>query len=235
MPTTPKHPSDTRNSTEAPQTEKNGEDYHRGVTAAGGEKFIAATQVLVAIPQAVRPDSSESVQINARIRSTEANALREFAIQNALLLDGLAFENQWRAQGEMGGSENDITYDEKTGLVWKRNRVDVMHVSWRQFFDRMLLHNIYFPEAPLRLEGFVDSDAGLCPILTQPDVHAVSGARRPQVSSAMETRGYQRTRHDDYQSSLLLVEDLHDGNVLIDSDGHLHIIDPVIFVKPSHP
>jgi Ser/Thr protein kinase RdoA (MazF antagonist) len=51
----------------------------------------------------------------------------------------------------------------------------------------------------------------------------------------METRGYSRTRHDDYHSPLLLVEDLHDGNVLVDSDGQLHVIDPVIFVNQRQP
>jgi len=235
MPTRPKHTRNICTSTDASRTEQNGEAYHRGVAAAGGEKFIAATQVLVGIPQAVRPDSRESVKVNAGIRDAEASALRAFAVQNQLLLDGEEFENRWKAQGEMGGSENDITYDETTGLVWKRNRVDVMHVSWRQFFDRMLLHNIYFPEAPLRLEGFVDSDSGLCPVFTQPDVHAVRGAQRPEVSAAMKTRGYSRTRPDDYHSPLLLVEDLHDGNVLVDSDGHMHVIDPVIFVNQRQP
>lgn len=131
----------------------------------------------------------------------------------------------------MGGSENDITFDESTGLVWKRNRIDVMHVSWRQFLDRMLLHNLYFPEAPLHLEGFVDSDSGLCPVFTQPDVHAVRGALRAEVSAIMGERGYARTQNDDYHSPALLVEDLHEGNVLVDSDGYLHTIDPVIFVS----
>jgi hypothetical protein len=231
MPTNPEHPRNTRTSKHTSRTNRNGEAYDRGIAAAGGEEFVAATKVLDGIPQAVRPDSRESVEINARIRSAEASALRKFAVRTRVLLDGEAFENRWKAQGEMGGSENDITYDETTGLVWKRNRVDVMHVSWRQFFERMLLHNIYFPEAPLRLEGFVDSNTGLCPVFTQPDVHAVRGALRQEVSAAMESRGYRRTRYDDYQSHLLLVEDLHDGNVLVDSNGQLQVIDPVLFVK----
>jgi hypothetical protein len=235
MPPRPKHPRNNLTSANTPGAEQNRGAYHRGVAAAGGEKFIAATQVLVGIPKAVRPDSRESVKVNAGIRDAEASALRRFAVQNQLLLNGEEFENRWKAQGEMGGSENDITYDEATGLVWKRNRVDVMHVSWRQFFDRMLLHNIYFPEAPLRLEGFVDSNSGLCPVFTQPDVHAMRGAQRPEVSAAMETRGYSRTRHDDYHSPQLLVEDLHDGNVLVDADGQLHVIDPVIFVNQRQP
>jgi hypothetical protein len=168
--------------------------------------------------------------VNAGVRAAEAMALRAFAVSSGLLLDGERFEQRWKAQGEMGGSENDITYDEATGLVWKRNRIDVMHVSWRQFFDRMLLHNLYYPEAPLRLEGFVDSEAGLCPVFTQPDVRAVRGAPREEVAPMMKARGYTRKSGDDYANDLLHVEDLHDGNVLVDAEGALHVIDPVIFL-----
>lgn len=233
MPNEPTSNPRASDSPNTPRAECAGGAYHQGIAAAGGDKFLAATKALDGLPPAVRPNSRESVEINRRLREVEAAVLRQFAERNQLLLDGIEFENRWRDQGAMGGSENDITYDESTGLVWKRNRVDVMHVCWRQFFDRMLLHNIYFPEAPLRLEGFVDSDSGLCPVFTQPDVHAVRGALRAEVSAVMEKRGYKRTRNDDYQSRLLLVEDLHEGNVLVDSEGRMHIIDPVIFVNQS--
>lgn len=157
--------------------------------------------------------------------------MRAFAVATGRLLDGADFERTWKAQGEMGGSENDIYYDETTGRVWKRNRVDVMHVSWRQFFERLLLHNLYYPEAPLRLEGFVDTETGLCPVFTQPDVPAVRGARREEVEAMMKARGYARDSGDDYASPLLRVEDLHDGNVLVDEQGNLQVIDPVIFPR----
>ncbi len=156
--------------------------------------------------------------------------LRYFAVSAGLLLDGERFERVWKEQGEMGGSENDITYDETTGRVWKRNRIDVMHVSWVQFFDRMVLHNLYYPEASLRLEGFVDSDAGLCPVFTQPDVHGERGAQREEVEPMMRARGYTRKSCEDYANDLLHIEDLHDGNVLVDEDGELQVIDPVIFL-----
>ncbi len=167
------------------------------------------------------------------MRTAEAEALRAFAVAAGLLLDGARFETTWQAQGEMGGAENDIHYDETTGRVWKRNRVDVMHVSWRQFFERMLLHNLYFPEAPLRLEGFVDHEARLCPVFTQPDVVAERGAWRIEVEDLMQARGYHREMSDDYANDLLQVADLHPGNVLVDADGELHVIDPAIF--PAFP
>lgn len=170
--------------------------------------------------------------MNRDVRAREETALRLFARAEGLLHDGERFESLWKAQGKMGGAENDIIYDETTGLVWKRNRIDVMHLCWGQFFERLLAHNLYFPEAPLRLEGFVEAETKLCPLFTQPDVHAVRGAGRVEVEALMNRRGYIRKSFDDYRSKSLVVEDLHEGNVLLDEEGCLHVIDPVIF--PLH-
>lgn len=82
----------------------------------------------------------------------------------------------------------------------------------------------------MHLEGFVDSDAGLCPVVTQPDVHATRGAVRAEVEPWMIGRGYhRRSTGENYESRHVLVEDLHDGNVLIDADGNVQVIDAVLF------
>lgn len=129
----------------------------------------------------------------------------------------------------MGGSENCIYYDEATGRVWKRNRIDVFHLSWRQFFERLVLHSLYFPEAPLRFEGVVEHDCQLDGVLSQPDIVASRGAWRSESESMMATRGFVRRSGDDYTDERLKVEDLHSGNVLVGEDGTLLVIDPVIY------
>lgn len=225
------HPTYPLPGGEAFPTEQARGAFAQAVADAGGEKLLAAAAVLGGLPRAVRPDSRAAVGLNREVRAAESSALRAFAVSSGLLLDGEEFERRWKEQGEMGGSENDIIYDEATGRVWKRNRVDVMHVSWVQFFDRMLLHNAHFPEAPLRLEGFADLESWLCPVFTQPDVHAERGAPRQEVEPLMKARGYARKSGEDYANDLLHVEDLHDGNVLVDKDGEIQVIDPVVFPK----
>ena len=225
----PRQPTPAQTAGKTFPTDGAREAYSRAVEQAGGNKFLAAAQVLEGVPRAVRPHSRVTTALNREVRAAESAALRAFAVAHDLLLDGAEFERVWKEQGEMGGAENDIHYDERTGLVWKRNRVDVMHVSYVQFFDRMLLHNAYFPEAPLRLEGFVDSEAGLCPVFTQPDVHAERGAKRAEVEPMMKARGHTRKEAEDYANRVVRIEDLHDGNVLVDADGVLKVIDPVIF------
>jgi hypothetical protein len=147
------------------------------------------------------------------------------------LFDGVEFDRRWREQGEMGGSENDIYYDETAGRVWKRNRILVFHLSWRQFFDRILLHNYLFPEAGIRFEGVLEHEGELCGVLSQPDIVAVRGAWRDETETQMRARGYKRRYNDDYEGRLLNVEDLHSGNVLIDEEDNLLVIDPAIFPR----
>ncbi len=161
----------------------------------------------------------------------ESDALKGWAVKNRSLFDGVEFDRRWRKQGEMGGSENDIYYDETTGRVWKRNRIQVFHLSWRQFFDRMLLHNYLFPEAGIRFEGVLEHKGELCGVFSQPDIVATRGAWRDETEPLMRARGYRRRSSDDYESSLLTVEDLHSGNALIDNDGNFVVIDPAIYPR----
>jgi len=131
----------------------------------------------------------------------------------------------------MGGSENCICYDEQTGRVWKRNRIEIFHVSWRQFFDRLLLHNLLFPEAALRFEGVAEHANALHGLLSQPDIRAERGAGRNEVEARMRQHGFGRRANDDYENEVLSVEDLHAGNVLVDAAGNLLVIDPVIYPR----
>jgi hypothetical protein len=197
----------------------------------GGEKFRAAAAIVGGFPAAVRPDSRAAAHHNAALRIQEAAALKVWAVESGYLLDGAEFERRWREQGEMGGSENCIYYDEATGRVWKRNRIDVFHLSWRQFFDRLLLHSLHFPEAPLRFEGVVEHEGQLDGVLSQPDIVASRGAWRNETEAMMAKRGFIRRSGDDYGDERLHVEDLHSGNVLVAEDGGLLVIDPVIYPR----
>jgi hypothetical protein len=205
--------------------------YAEAIEAAGGEKYREATAAVAGFSAAVRPDSRSSARHNAELRTREAAALRAWAYANECMFDNTDFDRRWKEQGEMGGSENDIIYDERTGRVWKRNRLDVFCLSWRQFFDRIFLHNYLFPEAALRFEGFLELGNELYGFISQPDIVASSGALRKDCESMMRTRGFRRRSNDDYESALLKVEDLHSGNVLVDVSGNLLVIDPAIFPK----
>lgn len=148
-------------------------------------------------------------------------------------MDAAAFERQWRKQGRIGGQENDVYLS--ANRVFKRNNLS-FHMSYADFFDRLALHNLLFPGAPLRFEGFVERWNGLWPVMSQPAVRARRGAAREEVEAFMQRLGFKRIRNDDYRHPEgILVEDLHDENVFIDENGEVAVIDPVIYFTGTRP
>jgi hypothetical protein len=167
------------------------------------------------------------------LKKREARALRIWARRENRLLGAADFEREWRKQGRVGGQENDVYL--RDNRVFKRNNLS-FHLSYADFFDRLALHNLLFPGAPLRFEGFVDRRVGLWPVMSQPAVRAQRGASRVEVAAFMGRLGFRRIRHDDYHHPEgILVEDLHDENVFIDEDGEIAVIDPVIYLVGARP
>lgn len=191
-------------------------DVARGVHGPGAA--LTAKQP----PQAVRD-----------LKQREAQALRLWARRERHILDAAAFELKWRKQGCIGGQENDVYLSDNR--VFKRNNLS-FHLSCADFFDRLALHNLIFPGAPLSFEGFVERQNGLWPVMSQPAVRARRGAPRAEVEVFMQRLGFKRIRHDDYRHPEgILVEDLHDENVFIDEDGEVVVIDPVIYLIGTRP
>jgi len=149
------------------------------------------------------------------------------------LLDTRAFEAKWAAQRRIGGQENDVYLEDNR--VIKCNNLSY-HLSYADFFDRLALHNLLFPGAPLQFEGFLLRSAKLFPVMSQPAVRATRGAHRDEVEVFMRRLGFTRIRNDDYRHPEgILVEDLHDENVFVDQGGDLIVVDPVIYLAWSRP
>lgn len=207
---------------------------HQAYAARGAAALQAAADVARGVhgpgPAPAGRQSPEDVR---RLKQREAQALRAWAKKENRLLDAAAFERGWRQQGRIGGQENDVYLCGRR--VFKRNNLS-FHLSYADFFDRLALHNLLFPGASLRFEGFVDRKAGLWPVMSQPAVRALRGANRTEVEAFMIRLGFARIRNDDYRHPEdILVEDLHDENVFIAEDGDLVVIDPVIYLVGTRP
>lgn len=179
------------------------------------------------------PSARQSPAVIRELKQREAEALRAWARRKQRLRDNLAFDRKWLAQGSIGGQENDVFLEGRR--VFKRNNLN-FHLSYADFFDRIALHALLFPGAPLRFEGFVEHQAGLWPVMSQPAVRARRGANRAEVERFMGQLGFKRTGGDDYcHPEGILVEDLHDENVFLDEADEVIVIDPVIYLVGSRP
>jgi hypothetical protein len=167
------------------------------------------------------------------LKRREAEALLAWARRHDRLVDGMEFERKWIEQGHIGGQENDVFLEAQR--VWKRNNLS-FHLSYADFFDRLALHRLLFPGAPLRFEGFIAEAASLWPVMSQPVVRAGRGAVRAEVEKLMHRLDFVRVRNDDYRHAEgIIVEDLHDENVFLDLEGNVVVIDPVIYLRGQRP
>ena len=219
----------------------------RAYTGRGGKKLKVATAVAYRSHEAIRDDSlSEYTSekeyskkaanrnlMSQRVKPVEEKSLRKWAEQVGLLMDNNEFERKWREQGEKAGAENSVYFDEESQRWFKRNTL-TYHTTYLEFFYRLAMHNVMFPETSYALEGFVINDGELQPVISQPNVKASRGASAIEVEEFMNKLGYtkiQGTDHDYINKDKgIKLEDMHDENILVDDDGNVHVVDPVIYL-----
>jgi hypothetical protein len=172
------------------------------------------------------------------LRAAEQKELAAWAKRENLIYDSNWFFGEWKEQGELGETESQIWFDEDKGVWWKANDLSY-HGTYLEFFYRVALHNHQFPEAPLTLRGFVVGgnligQLMLKPVFTQPHVVGQRGATQQEVERHMAEQGFRRmpgTEFDYFNPETgVRVEDLHDENVLVDEQGDLFVIDPVLYL-----
>jgi hypothetical protein len=175
----------------------------------------------------------ERSELNDVLRIEEEAALRKWAFQYNLMLDAAAFTREWEAQGQIEGAEHQLYINK--GIVYKRNNLSY-HGNCLEYLVRLALHHWLFPDTAMNFEGLMEVDGELQAIVTQKAFSGVRGATLEEVSPEMHKRGFQRIRNNDFYSPSLgiIVEDLHDENVMIDEEVSLIIFDPVIYLaKPE--
>ncbi|MEM9888984.1 MAG: hypothetical protein AAF849_24050 [Bacteroidota bacterium] len=108
------------------------------------------------------------------------------------------------------------------------------YASWEDYFYNLLLHNYFFADTAYRLLGFYLSDSTFFAVVQQSYIKANSMTDLEAVKDFMLANGFENTRRNDYENAILglIVEDLHDENVLT-HNGLLYFIDTVFFIRPS--
>ncbi len=181
------------------------------------------------------------------IKVQEREALQEWAIQQGLMYPADLFQEQWEAQGRMAGAEHHVYFDEASKLVVKRNIMG-NHDTWLQYFQRIAIHNHFFPAVAYKLVGFLETTDRtgknlLMPLVHQPDIHAKTGALPEKVLPTLFMAGFKVTQNqwfikagltDDkwnrylHPASGIMIYDLLPKNVLLTNDGNLAFIDALI-------
>lgn len=184
--------------------------------------------------------ASERHNLHKALRSVEEREIRRRL--SDLFVPAGEFEAAWTKAGNLGGAEQKV-FPTPDGSAFVKANNGSYHGHWLQYFDRLHLHRLLFPDTAYQFSGFLDDAGELAVVVRQPTIVAIRdgdgkpvGANREQVEAHMTALGAFRVRNDDYYlpAEDLFIEDLHDENVLVGTDGlTLHFIDPVIYQRPA--
>lgn len=156
-------------------------------------------------------------------KTQETEKLIEFAKLNNLLIS----INLSNFVSE-GAEQKVYIKDEKS--VIKLND-SIYYASWEDYFHNLLLHNYFFSDTAYKLLGFNIRDENLYAVVEQPYIEADKLVNLKDVRQFLTNNGFiNKRRHDYYHPELgIIIEDLHDENVLSNKD-YLCFIDTVFFI-----
>jgi hypothetical protein len=127
------------------------------------------------------------------------------------------------------GGEARVYLDKDGKNVIKINDA-VYYATWLEFFNSILLHNLIFPNTAYTLLGFTKENDILYAVMKQPFITSDGQAELDNIKKLLAYNGFENTRRNDYFNKELglILEDMHDENVLVNSDT-LFFIDTVFY------
>jgi len=110
----------------------------------------------------------------------------------------------------------------------------IYYASREDYFINLLLHNYFFPDTAYQLLGFYEDTTNFYAVVKQKFIIADQITELFEVKYFLVKNGFENTRNHDYYHSHLgiILEDLHDENVLTQKDM-LYFIDTVFYIKPE--
>jgi hypothetical protein len=160
-----------------------------------------------------------------RIKEQEEGQILKYAGLHKLFIPNI--DKEWYL-GE--GAEQKVYLDEDGEHVIKFNE-SLFYATWIDYFNSLLLHNFFFPSTSYELIGFNYEAKRLCAVVRQPYVRITEVTNEKSIREFMIRNGFINKKNNDYinKSLGIILEDLHDGNVLT-SHNSLFFIDTVFYL-----
>ena len=125
------------------------------------------------------------------------------------------------------GNEND-TYVSETTIYKVNNLLNSGGIC--KLFDKILLHNLIFPNTAYRLHGFTGYDGRtIMPVLEQERICEAKPATQIMIDTYMSALGFEKNGElGRFSNNDFMVWDVVPRNVLVDKDGDMYVIDAEI-------
>ena len=168
--------------------------------------------------------TSSAVEDEKSFKKQETKILENYIAEKNLWIRDIDF-----SQYVSEGAEQKV-YLKDSEHVLKLND-SIYYSSWKDYLYNLLLHNYFFSDTAYELKGFTKNDAVLYAVVQQNYVSITSSTDLDKVKEFLSVNGFNNNRNNDYINEELgiILEDLHDENVLTQNDI-LYFIDTVFYI-----
>lgn len=166
------------------------------------------------------------------IKEKQASLLEIYSSENNLWVTDLPGEDRYLTRG----GEARVYLDPDNRNVIKLNDT-VYYATWLEFFNSILLHNLIFENTAYIFLGFIKINGVLHAVLKQPFITSDAQVDLDDIKKLLNFNGFENTKRQDYVNNELglILEDMHDENVIVNSET-LFFIDTVFYtVSPLCP
>lgn len=163
------------------------------------------------------------------IKEEQANCLIAYSKQHNLWLSSLPVKGEYFARG----GEASVYLDPNNLDVIKQNDA-IYYATWLEYFNSIVLHNLIFPNTAYSFVGFYCENETLFAVVQQPFIVSDRDVEIGDIKQHLEYNGFENhIRHDYRHPELgLILEDMHDENVLVNQEV-LFFIDTVFYTVQS--
>jgi Serine/Threonine/Tyrosine Kinase found in polyvalent proteins len=214
----------------ADDTQSKIENITAGIILKGQSDYCTAARNLLCSRYSTSTTVKKDFEGQSIIKKEQAQNLEQFCTESSLWVNPLPTEKSFLIRG---GEARVFLHDDNRHVI-KLND-GVYYATWLEFLNSILLHNLIFPNTAYELVGFAKEGESLLAVLKQPFVISDAVVDLGDIKAFLEFNGFQNTRRHDYEHRQLglILEDMHDENVLVNSET-LFFIDTVFYtVTPA--
>lgn len=203
-----------------------------GIVIEGGHDNCTTIRNLLCASFETSTTVKKDFESKAIIKEKQATLIESYSIEKNLWLADLPREDRYLTRG----GEARVYLDDDNKNVIKLNDA-VYYATWLEFFNSILLHNLIFQNTAYTRLSFTKENDVLYAVLQQPFIISDTQADLGDIKKILVFNGFENSKRNDYvhKELGLILEDMHDENVIVNSET-LFFIDTVFYtITPNFP
>jgi len=201
-----------------------------GVIFEGATDNCTTTRNILCASFSTSTTVKRDFESKAITKEEQAQFLKKYSTENGLFKTEAPNESLFLARG----GESKVYFEPATKSVIKLND-GIYYATWLEFFNSIVIHNLLFPNTAYDFLGFIEIGEILFSMLRQPFVTSDDIVNLDDVKELLAYNGFENVlrkgtpTNNYYNKELgLILEDIHDENVLVKSNT-LFFIDTVFY------